>query len=170
MSARVVGLDLSMGAAGLADPDGWTKTIKPKLTGDERLVEIAFAVTERVLDARLAVLEEAPPGLKGPAIKAIHMVHGAVRHQLVVIGLRYITVNPTTLKLFATGKPSATKADMALALYKRAGLELADDNQTDAWWLRAAGLELLGEPVVDLPAVQVAALDKVRAGLGEVAS
>ena len=166
MSARVVGLDLSMSATGLADPDGWTTTIKPKLAGDERLVEIAFGVTERVLDARLAVIEEAPPGLKGPAIKAIHMVHGAVRHQLVVVGLRYVTVNPTTLKRYATGKPAATKTEMALALYKRwFGLELADDNQVDAWWLRAAGLELLGEPAVKLPAVQVAALDVVRGQL-----
>jgi hypothetical protein len=163
-----MGLDLSMGATGLADVDGWTTTIKPKLAGDLRLVEIGYAVIDRRLNASLAVLEEAPPGLKGPAIKAIHMVHGAVRHQLVVVGLEYITVNPTTLKQFATGSTRATKADMAVALFKRAGLELGDDNQVDAWWLRAAGLQLLGAPVVKLPAAQVAALDKVRDRLGAV--
>lgn len=166
MTARVAGLDLSMTATGVIDHLGEAHTIRPTWRGDRRLLEIRDCVGLIVgADLDLAVLEEAPPGLKGPAIKAIHMVHGAVRCALHQWGIRYAAINPTTLKLFAAGKRGATKADMALALYKRAGLELADDNQVDAAWLRFAGLELLGEPAVKLPAVQVAALDVVRGQL-----
>ena len=50
---------------------------------------------------------------------------------------------------------------MALALFRRTGLELANSDETDAWWLRAAGLHLLGHPIVDLPAAQAAALDRI---------
>lgn len=168
MSTFVVGLDLAMGKTGIAERNGATRTFEPSkyAAGDARLAVLAAAVSHSVVGADLVVIEEAPPGLKGPAIKAIHMVHGAIRLGLMGSGIRYVTVNPTTLKQFATGKASATKADMALALYKRFALELADDNQVDAFWLRAAGLQLIGEPVFPLPAGQVAALDKVRGQLG----
>jgi Holliday junction resolvasome RuvABC endonuclease subunit len=166
MSARVAGLDLSMSASGLADAAGATLTIKPRESGDQRLVEIVAATSVITRSVDLAVLEEAPPGLKGPAIKAIHMVHGAVRLALLTQGVRYIAINPTVLKQYATGKAGADKTAMAMALYKRTGLELPTSDEVDAWWLRAAGLQLLGEPVVELPAAQVAALDKVLAAMG----
>jgi Holliday junction resolvasome RuvABC endonuclease subunit len=165
VSARVVGLDLSMTATGIADHLGVTWTVKTRRVGDERLVEIVQVVNVATSGVDLAVIEEAPPGLKGPAIKAIHMVHGAVRLGLLDRRTRYIVVNPTTLKAFATGKSSADKTAMAMALFKRTGKELGSADEVDAWWLRAAGLELLGEPVVQLPVAQVAALDKVRAAM-----
>lgn len=166
MSARVVGLDLSITSTGIADWLGVTWTVRTRRLGDERLVEIVQVVNVATASVDLVVIEEAPPGLKGPAIKAIHMVHGAVRLGLIDHCTRYITVNPTTLKAFATGKSSADKTAMAMALFKRTGKELGSSDEVDAWWLRAAGLELLGEPVVELPKAQVAALDVVRGQLG----
>jgi hypothetical protein len=166
VSARVVGLDLSITATGAVDAWGDATTIKPRSAGDWRLLEISGLVNGICGGADLVVIEEAPPGLKGPAIKAIHMVHGAVRMNLLATGVRYIAVNPTTLKQFATGKASADKTAMAMALFKRTGRELADSDQVDAWWLRAAGRELLGDPVLVMPAAQVATLDKVRAAMG----
>lgn len=166
---RVVGLDLSMTATGIADVDGLTWTVRTRGAGDRRLVEIVTVTNVATTSADLVVIEEAPPGLKGPAIKAIHMVHGAVRLGLLDQDKRYITVNPTTLKAFATGKAGADKTAMAMALFKRTGLELPTSDEVDAWWLRAAGLQLLGEPVVELPKAQVEALDKVRAQLGGAA-
>lgn len=155
---RVVGLDLSITATGICDETGDTITVKPRNSGDSRLIEIVAAVAVTTRGADLVVIEEAPPGLKGPAIKAVHMVHGAVRVALLTQNKQIAVINPTTLKRFATGKPGASKTDMALALYKRAGLEFPDDNQVDAWWLRAAGLQMLGYPAVQVPAAQVAAL------------
>jgi len=159
---RVLGLDLSMTATGICLPDGTTRTIKTNQKhGDRRLQYIVNEVGLALADdpwggdaCELVVLEEAPPGLKGPAIKAIHMVHGAVRLRLVDFDTPFAVVNPTVLKAYATGSTSADKTAMAMAAYKRTGREFGDDNQCDAWWLRAAGLDWLGHPEFSLPAAQ----------------
>lgn len=160
-AARVLGLDLSMTATGICLPDGTTRTIKTNAKdGDRRLQqivsEVGIALDEYEFgDAcDLVVMEEAPPGLKGPAIKAIHMVHGAVRLRLLDFDTPYAVINPTVLKAYATGSTAADKTAMAMAAYKRAGREFGDDNQCDAWWLRAAGLDWTGCPEFSLPAAQ----------------
>lgn len=166
MSAKVVGLDLSITATGIAYADGSTYTVKTKRDGDRRLLEICheigIAVDGRGVD--LVVIEDLPTHAKAAGITG--MVHGAVRVYLMQLRVPYVLITPATLKKFATGKGNAGKPEMAVALFKRTGLELADSDQVDAFWLRAAGLQLLGEPVVELPKAQVAALDKVRDQLG----
>lgn len=163
MSApKVVGLDLSMTATGICRANGTTRTVATRQQdGDKRLCVIRTAVLEDAFGADLVVLEDAPPGLKGPAIKAIHMVHGAVRSLLVDMGVPYAAVNPSTLKLYATGSKSADKIAMALSAFKRAEKEFADDNACDAWWLRSAGLTALGHTAFSLPIAQVRALSVV---------
>lgn len=164
MTLKVIGLDLSMTATGICLPDGKTLTVKtdPK-HGDMRLRQIRNTVADnaRLSSADLAVLEEAPPGLKGPAIKAIHMVQGAVRTALLDVGVPYAVVNPSTLKVYATGRKGANKTDMAMAAYKRADREFADDNQCDAFWLWLMGLDRFGAATFTLPAAQRLALDSV---------
>ena len=157
---NVIGLDLSITATGAARDDGSVETwrTQPK-DGDNRLNRITWSVLGAVGGVDLVVIEG--PVVRSSAAVVIGMVHGAVRAQLNDIGTPYAVVPPATLKKYATGKGNADKTAMALALFKRTGLELADDNQVDAWWLRAAGLQHLGCPVVDLPAAQVAALEKV---------
>jgi len=155
----VVGLDLSMTATGICDDHGGTITVKPRGNGDARLVEIAAAVAVMTQGADLVVIEDLPTHAHSAGITG--MVHGVVRHVLQVQMRRYVLLTPATLKKFATGRGNAGKPEMAVALFKRAGLELADDNQVDAWWLRAAGCQLLGQPQVPMPSAQVAALDKL---------
>lgn len=171
---RVLGLDLSITAPGICLPDGTTRTVKtnPK-HGDRRLQHIVDQVGLALDEGPdstgdgvdLVVIEEAPPGLKGDAIKAIHMVHGAVRLRLIDFGTPYVVINPTTLKAFATGSTSADKTAMAMAAYKRTGREFTEDkggDQCDAWWLRAAGLDWYGQPEFDLPKAQRERLAKVQ--------
>lgn len=161
---RILALDLSMSASGVCLPDGTTVTIKTKASdGDRRLLHIADTIGSSILrhGCDLVVMEEAPPGLKGPAIKAIHMVHGAVRLRLLGAGVPYAVVNPTTLKGYATGSTSADKTAMAIAALKRTGREFADNDQCDAFWLRAAALDHYGQPEFDLPKVQRERLTKV---------
>lgn len=165
MSARVVGLDLSITAPGIAYSDGSTLTVKLSSSGDRRLVEIRGEVRTAVTAADLVVIEDLPTHARAAGITG--MVHGVIRCMLLAREQPYILITPASLKKYATGKGNAGKPEMAVALYKRFfGLELPDDNQVDAFWLRAAGLELLGEPVVELPKAQVAALDVVRGQLG----
>lgn len=169
MSASVVGLDLSLSATGIAERDGRTWTYSPEGKGDRRLTDIRATIGRTVgHGVDLVVIEDGVH--RSPAAFDLGMVHGAIRMSLLAAGVRYVLVPPSTLKKYATGRHLATKPDMRMALYQRMGIDLRDDNQVDATWLRYAGLQLLGEPVVELPKAQVAALDKVRAGLGEVAS
>lgn len=159
---RVIGLDLSITATGIALWDGHTDTIKAaKWGGDWRLVNIRKHVLTHALTPRahLVVIEDLPTHAHGAGITG--MVHGVVRELLLDNGIPYVLVPPASLKKYATGKGNATKADMRMALFQRAGVDLRDDNQVDAWWLRAAGLDQLSHPLVDLPKVQRAALDKV---------
>jgi Holliday junction resolvasome RuvABC endonuclease subunit len=165
----VVGLDLSITATGIAWADGTTSTTGgPAKVGDHRLLSIVHAVrgacnitdclVQRGPD--LVVIEDIPTHAHGAGVTA--MVHGAVRAELLRAEDPYVLVPPATLKKYATGRGNATKAGMAVALYRRFGLELADDNQVDSFLLRAAGLHAMGHPIFDVPKAQSDALAKVQ--------
>ncbi|NUU22891.1 MAG: Holliday junction endonuclease [Streptomycetaceae bacterium] len=150
----VVGLDLSLTATGVADING-TRTIKcGDLRGCDRFSWIVSDIfgDGTVQAADLVVIE-------GPAYSRAlgaghHEAAGLWWHivyRLTAHGVPYAVVPPTSLKKYTTGKGNATKPDMRMALFQRAGLDLRDDNQVDAWWLRAAGLDHLGSPPVELP-------------------
>ena len=159
---RVIGLDLSITATGIADIDGMTSTVGGKASrGDARLIDICLAVlAEKAIGCQLAVIEGLAVHGPGGAMAAAQVM-GAVKITLMQAQVRYVEVPPSSLKKYATGKGNATKADMAVALYKRAGLELANDNEVDAWWLRAMGLHHLGHPAVDLPTAHTDTLAKI---------
>lgn len=159
----ILGLDLSLTATGVARWDGTTETIKTRPDdGDRRLTVIRNHVREVAGTplATLAVIEDVPP-VRAHALSTIGMVHGVVRTVLADLGVPYVLVPPSNLKQFATGKGNATKPDMRMALYQRATLDIRDDNQVDAWWLRAMALDRYGEPVVQVPQSHRAALTKV---------
>jgi len=165
----VIGLDLSIAATGVAYPCDCGTVVEtwdlPAKLGDSRLEVIASGLAD-LCPAKgaedspdLVVIEDLPTHARSAGITG--MVHGAVRVELIARGIPYALVPPATLKKFATGRGNADKTAMALAAFKRAGVEFADDNQCDAWWLRQAGLTALGSPEVDLPQAQVDALAKV---------
>lgn len=158
---QVIGLDLSLTGTGIAYRDGSTTTIKTKTAdGDRRLVDIAEHVAVAIGGnltglgpaVDLVVLEDLPKHAMAAGITG--MVHGAVRVVLLDAGIPYATVAPATLKAYATGKGNATKTDMAVAALKRGDQEFGDDNQCDAWWLRAAGLDRYGAAEFTLPQAQ----------------
>lgn len=156
---RVLGLDLSITAPGVARSDGSTYTIRVRQPGDWRLMEIEADVAQVLKEGvDLAVIEDLPTHAKSAGITG--MVHGAIRLLLMTESVPYVVITPATLKAYATGKGNADKTAMAMAAYKRAGREFGDDNQCDAWWLRGAGLDWLGHPEFPLPAAQRDRLDK----------
>jgi Holliday junction resolvasome RuvABC endonuclease subunit len=158
---RVIGLDLSLTATGICYADGSVGTVPTRSgEGDRRLVNIRQAVAIAIGGATLVVVEDLPTHAKSAGITG--MVHGVVRELLTAIEIPYALVPPATLKKYATGRGNATKPDMRVALLKRTGMDLRDDNECDAWWLRAMGLDQLGRPLlVSLPQAQRDALVKV---------
>lgn len=172
MQPRVIGLDLSLTATGLALYDGARATIT---TGPgqhiedqhDRIAYIADEVTERTWAGTssgpvLAVLEGPSYGSTGAHTWDRAGLWWLTYHHLHGFAVPVAVVPPSTLKRYATGKGAATKADMRMALFQRTGLDVRDDNQVDAWWLRAMGLDHLGCPVVEVPKTHRAALEKVE--------
>ena len=159
----VIGLDLSITATGAAFYGDPPTTIAPAkgATGDVRLISVRDQVMRCVAPSLDPLVVIEGPVLRSQAALALGLLHGVIRAALMDERLAYALVPPATLKKYATGKGNAGKPEMAVALYKRAGLELGDDNQVDAWWLRAMGLDALGAPLVDLPAAQRDAMAKV---------
>jgi Holliday junction resolvasome RuvABC endonuclease subunit len=163
----IMALDLSLTATGCAgvpsvDEPVSLRTVSSSFTGVERLCDLLDLVLAFVEfhDPVLVAIEDLPP-IRANAIGALGMLHGAVRVALHRSGIDLAFVPPASLKKYATGRGNATKPDMRMALYQRAGLDLRDDNQVDAWWLAAMAADAAGVPLVTVPAAQRAALEKV---------
>jgi Holliday junction resolvasome RuvABC endonuclease subunit len=157
---NVIGLDLSITATGIAFRDGTTQTVKASATGDHRLLAIRSACGLATAGCDLVAIEDLPTHAKAAGITG--MVHGAIRAALLEWGYPYALITPASVKKYATGKGNAGKPEMAVAAFKRAGIEFGDDNQCDAWWLRAMALDHYGHPLFELPKAQRGAIDAVN--------
>lgn len=166
----VVGIDLSLTGTGVAVGDQ-LHTVHSSSDGTsllrrhDRLVEIIAAIWELIPANRHLVVVESPS--LGQARQGGTLDRNGLWWLLVDFltrqGIPVVDVTPATLKKFATGKGTATKPDMRMALFRRAGLDVRDDNQVDAWWLHQIGLHLLAaEPRLSLPKDQLAALGKIN--------
>ncbi len=154
MMPNFIGLDLSITATGIAAADGTTRTVGGKADrGDHRIVDIVDAVVAELSGADFVVIEDLAVHGPGSGMAAAQVM-GAVKAALIGASTPYALVPPSVLKKYATGKGNATKVDMAVALYKRTGLELGDDNQVDACWLRFMGMDWHGCCPVLLPTAQ----------------
>lgn len=171
ITPRILALDLSLTASGVATPDGDTLTLKTSTTGTERL----FHLRSRVID----LIDEHDPTLvaiEGYAFGRTNQAHqmgelgGVIRLMLHVNGQPWCLIPPASLKKYATGKGNASKADVLVAAVRRLGYEGSDDNQADALWLRAMTLDHLGAPAVVMPAANRAGLDKVAWPTTELAA
>lgn len=147
---RIIGLDLSLSATGVADlyeGSCLLRTISPPrgMVGEERLVWLQGDILGRIAFGDSVVVEEiAYSRVQGGAFER-GALHWMVRCGLVRRGIRFFLCPATTLKLFATGKGNAEKSMMLREVYRRWGVEAADDNQADAAALAYLGACLVGE-------------------------
>ena len=168
----VVGLDPSLRATGLALPDGELLTITtpackkgcPLDERIERMRHIVGRVGVRVKIGCLVVIEGAALHSNNNDSHELAGIWWKLVVRLAEQGNQIAVVGPGQLKKFATGSGAKDpgKARMREALRQHAGLDMADHNQVDAFWLRQAGLVRQGHPdALSLPKVQTAVLDGI---------
>lgn len=170
---RVLGIDPSLTATGIAHADGGLGTIKTNFREkDARLSHIYEEVYEAgeraqgwmgTMTAR-AVIEDLPKQAMGAGITG--MVQGVVRLALIQNRIPYVKIPPATLKKFATGKGNADKLAMREAWLQFSGIDNPDDNQVDAAFLRLIGLHFTGQHV-PLPPEQLAAVAAYKDGFSK---
>lgn len=168
----VIGVDLSLTATGLATAEGCRtvpssgKAGAPLRARHARLADIATQVV-------LAVSEAAAPRtalvvIEGPTYATStgsqHDRSGCwwlTVDELLAAGHLVAEVAPTSRAKYATGNGRAGKVKVASALTARYGVTFADDNEADAFCLRAMGLHRLGSPLASVPKTHAVALDAV---------
>jgi crossover junction endodeoxyribonuclease RuvC len=177
---RLIALDLSLTGTGIAsthssagDARLWCTTIAPRRRPSEttidhaRLHDIISTVTGLATSWKpdLVVIEKPlqRPGQGDTSIRLAEL-HGPIKHWLWCRGIRYVDVNLTHVKQYATGNGSADK-DLVLAsmiaTYGRL-LHIGDHNQADAVSLLAMALDQYGQPLVEVPETHRRALRLTR--------
>lgn len=162
MTPNVIGLDLSLTATGVA-----TAELSFAIRCNERGMPRLRLLRNRIIGVcsgrpDLVVIEGYSMGTARQSSHAhgLGELGGVVRLWLWEAGVPYVDVPPACLKKYATGAGNARKEAVLIAAVKR-GAEVRDNNEADAWWLRAMGMDALGCPVVTVPALHRKALATV---------
>lgn len=162
---KIVGLDLSLTATGVADWTG-TYTISPPKTAADGMPRLDW-LERRILDvtelADLVVIEGYSFGARRQShTRAIAELGGVVRLALWRAGRPYVDVPPATLKKLSTGRGNAPKEEVLAAAIRRLGFEGHSKDEADALWLKVAALIHYGHPdAPDLPKTHLEGLGKV---------
>jgi crossover junction endodeoxyribonuclease RuvC len=177
MTPVVVGVDLSLTATGMAWPDGTLRT-----HGRQGLTTI------QPPESRAAALDSLARELRmmatgAGAVPDAIALEGLELHSKTSAGLSercylwwqfanlcrcapavpLVVIPPTSVKLYAVGKGQCTKAAVVDAVARRLPqFETAgNDNEADAGVLCAMVMDLLGHPLVTMPAAHRKALSKL---------
>lgn len=169
MSPRIVGLDLSLTQTGVARIEGeWMATgvLKPTSMGHQRIEFLRSQIGMTCLHADLVVVEGPSFGSPSQRQRGHHERAGLwwiVTQMLWDSGRPFAVVTPGQLKKYATGKGTASKPEVLIAVVKRlpAGASISTTDEADAFVLAAMGADHLGCPVVAMPALHRAALSAV---------
>lgn len=164
---KVLGLDLSLRSTGICSTSGEPRAIvtHKDLRGMPRLAYLVGVIEHELASwpPDLVVIEGYSFGSKSDTLTQLAELGGIVRWEVLRRrGLPALIVPPQTLKLYATGKGSGTKTPVVVAARDRLGYGGVNDDEADALWLRALGLDWLGAPLVKLPKTQREALSKVE--------
>lgn len=121
---------------------------KSKNIGFERIFDIYNETKAYLTDwiPEKIIMEELPAGSKSPyTIERAELV-GVIKNRIYRLDFwnRFILVNPSTLKKFATGKGNCDKSAMILQAYKEFGIEFTCNDECDAFWLAQVGRAMDG--------------------------
>lgn len=154
----VIGLDMSLEGTGVAIIRGGhdvkigehcltrhnvarMQTIKPSLTGPERLHSIKRTLLDLFAEVHpaLVVIEGYAHGASFKA-HALGEVGGVARLAMWEHHIPFVEIAPKQLKLYASGYGGSTKPQMRKAILQRWGVDIKDNNQVDAYALAQLGV------------------------------
>lgn len=149
-----LGIDASLTSPGFCvaqknNPRLKSNNFKSKNTGFERITDIHDEVINYLKEwypPRKIIMEELPLGSKSPyTIERAELV-GVIKSLIYRMNLwdKFILVNPSTLKKFATGKGNCDKSAMILQAYKEFKIEFTCNDECDAFWLAQVGRAMDG--------------------------
>jgi Holliday junction resolvasome RuvABC endonuclease subunit len=167
VNPEVLGLDLSLTAAGVAHSQGTdqlrfrnklgaapTKGRVAESAHDYNVARTAWLrneIAELITSDTVLIVSEAPliqghNGLSGRV--ELLMLHGAIRDLAARRNVAWASVANNSVKLFATGnghadKDDGTKPMMRAALLSELGLHVETGDEADAAWMRQMGLHHL---------------------------
>lgn len=179
--ARVVGVDPSLTASGLARIDGRGIALREVGSQGKQLDDLATRTTRlrgnvrRVLDFVLDGVDRQERGplpvfaIEGPAFTTKGHAHDRSGQWWLLVHLLskegiVVEIPPSSLKLYATGRGSADKdAVLAAAIRAFPDVDVSTNNTADALWLAAMVRRQIGAPIEPSRSkVAVGALDRVR--------
>lgn len=142
---KVLGIDPSTLATGLALPNGSFTTIAPTSKADEnaqRLHELYSTLRTVVshMEIDVAVMEDvmATGGPQAIARKRLSELRGVFLLALFEFCIPVVDIHPTSLKKYATGNGNAQKHDIVKEA-KNQGARVHNDNEADAHFLKKIG-------------------------------
>jgi crossover junction endodeoxyribonuclease RuvC len=158
LPVRVLGIDPSLVATGLALPGGSRFVTLRSNSSDEiskRLHELynSFSAIVHSLRNRdlidVAMIEAVmPSSTQSVARKRLAQLSGVLLLALYESAVPYVEVGLSSVKKYATEKGTAEKHEMVLAA-KSAGAAVANDNEADAYWLHRIGDDFYNLSVED---------------------
>ncbi|MDN3056914.1 hypothetical protein PH213_20635 [Streptomyces sp. SRF1] len=170
---RVVGLDTSLQATGLASSEGWCRVIGyedkknpiTKLPHAARLVQmrrIRDAIVDGIGRPDLAVMEGAAVSRSGGGAHERGWLWWRLYEHLTDAGIPIGLVSTNQRIMYATGKGSGSKTVVVDAVARRwpQWQTGGNDNAADAVVLMAAGRDWLNAPIATMPATHRAAVVK----------
>jgi Holliday junction resolvasome RuvABC endonuclease subunit len=173
MTARVLGIDPSLTATGVASSAGWADTTgctgkrtDGYLERHSRVQRVAGLVGDLISGpdmVELIVIEGPSYGSKDPSFFDRAWLWWGIYNLAVKSDIPIVVAAPSQLKIYATGKGNASKGAVIDAVARRwpGYLTDGDDNAADAVVLMAMGLDWLHRPLTVMPATHRRALDKV---------
>lgn len=175
---RIVGLDLSLTATGIAvthdqlgEPRLSCRTVSPRrrptpnIIDHQRLHETFQAVAAALACKPDLVVVEFLPAVSGTGGAPLRLaeLHGALKHFMWAKGHRYVDIAPQHVKTYATGKGNAPKELVRAEVIARYGgrLHIGSTDEADAVSLLALALDAYGQPLATVPAGNRIAVSKV---------
>lgn len=162
---KIVGIDASLTGTGIAilNNNLHTETIQSKKTGPSRLIEIRERIRDIANGADLVVLEGYAYAMANQAHQ-IGELGGVIRVMLTEAEIKWIEVNPSLVKKFATGRGNAKKEEIAVAIYKKWGQEFSSNDEADAFVLATIGQALVRCHFDNLTAFQKDVIEVLTTG------